>query len=116
MNDVKQKWQNYLSGLDYAFQPIVHTRSGIVFGLEAHLVNFRMAGFDSIGRLFTAAHADGLLHPVDLVLRKKAAEKFRRLEFRNRATLFFKLDNRLRASGNYKSGQTLRILKKNFVR
>ncbi len=115
MNEFKQKWRNYLSGLDYAFQPIVHTRSGIVFGLEARLMNFPTAGFESIGRLFTAAHGDGLLHPVDLVLRKKAIAKFRRLEFRRQTKLLFNLDNRLRTSGNYKSGQTLQILKQHFI-
>ena len=88
-----EKWLTRLSKLDYAFQPIVNIHTGNAFGFEALLRCWEAAGFDSIGDVFDCAYQDGVLHQVDLFLRRKAIGKFAEFKGHRHIKLFYNLDN-----------------------
>ena len=105
-----QKWQERLELLDYAFQPIVNIHTGNAFGFEALLRGVEPAGFSSIDAVFDTAWQEGILHKVDLYLRKKAIIKFSRFKQDYHVKLFYNLDNRLFDSMDYAPGNTLELL------
>ena len=107
-----KKWLKRLSRIDFADQPIVNIHTGNAFGFEALLRFHREAGFVSIGNVFDQAYNDGILHPVDLFLRKKAFIKFSEFKGQSRVKLFYNLDNRLFDANNYKPGNTAEMLEK----
>jgi len=106
-------WINALSKVSYAFQPIVNIHSGICYGYEALLRGWKEAGFSSIASVFDMAHEEKCLHNVELALRTKAVGSFSNIpqSVRGNAKLFLNLDPRVLASGDYKPGNTLQILK-----
>ncbi len=106
-----KKWLTWLSTLDYAFQPIVNIHTGNAFGFEALLRCWEAVGFASIGEVFDRAYQDGVLHQVDLVLRRKAIIKFAEFKGHRHIKLFYNLDNRLFDSRDYSPGSTMSILK-----
>ena len=111
MADLKDEaWASRLEKIDYAFQPIVNIHTGNTFGFEALLRCHQEAGFSSIDEVFDKAYYDGLLHQVDLSLRRKALEKFASLKAKTSAKLFYNLDNRLFNSMDYSPGNTMDIL------
>ena len=103
-------WISRLRLIDYAFQPIVNIHTGRAFGFEALLRNHELAGFATIDQLFDEAYCQGVLHQVDLVLRKKALAKFSVFKLESHIKLFFNLDNRLLNSEDYSPGNTLKTL------
>ncbi|MCP4117965.1 MAG: EAL domain-containing protein [Desulfobacteraceae bacterium] len=103
-------WISRLGFIDFAFQPIVNIHTGTAFGFEALLRNHEAAGFATIDALFDQAFKEGMLHQVDLVLRKKALAKFSAFKQDCPVKLFFNLDNRLLDSGDYAPGNTLATL------
>lgn len=102
-------WTGRVSQLDYAFQPIVHIHTGVTYGFEALLRNTESCGFSSISAFVDAASRAGVLHQVDMELRRTAVEKFARL-LKKRTRLFFNLDARIFDSADYQPGDTLAIL------
>lgn len=113
--DIKNRWRQNLARLEYALQPIVAGDSGTITAFEACLQNHETIGYTSPAELFDAAHRDGLLHQVDLVLRKKAIEKFYKVPFRSRTKLLFRLDGRVLDSAQYQSGKTLALLRRSHT-
>ncbi len=105
-----KKWKSRLEHIDYAFQPIVNIHTGNAFGFEALLRCHRKAGFVSIDDLFNKAHEDGLLHNIDLILRKKALKKFSLFKRKSNSKLFYNLDNRLFDAKRHMRGNTLSML------
>lgn len=87
-------WDEILSTLDMAFQPIVNIHTGICYGYEALLRNTAEAGFASIQAFFDTCHALGLLSDVEMALREKAVSKFVRLDHHRQTKLFLNIDNR----------------------
>jgi len=108
---ISEYWLSCISQLDFAFQPIVNIHSGVCYGCEALLRNYEAAGFSSISAFFDQAFRDEMLYPVDLALREKAIRKFSELSWNRQIRLFLNLDNRLLNSSNYRSGNTLNLLK-----
>ena len=108
---INEEWLNRLSRLDYAFQPIVNIHTGNAFGFEALLRCWEAGGFSSIGDVFDTAYREGVLHQVDLFLRKKAIVKFARFKGNRHVKLFYNLDNRLFDSRDYAPGNTMGMLK-----
>ena len=103
-------WKKVLDKLDFAFQPIIYTNTGKLFGVEALLRNVKKAGkFDSIFDLFDAAYNVGILYQLDLELRKKALTKFSHIDISG-IHLFYNLDNRLMRMSDYSMGNTTKIL------
>ena len=102
--NTEQKWNNIIEKLDFACQPIVNFASGELFGVEVLLRNYEMAGFKSIGDVFDNAFEEDYLCNLDLCLRSKAIEKFKKLEFYNEIKLFYNLDNRVLESNKSNLG------------
>ncbi|MFH0729524.1 MAG: GGDEF domain-containing protein [Pseudomonadota bacterium] len=107
---IDKVWTEQISVLDFAFQPIVNIHTGACYGYEALLRNHEAAGFLSIGNVFDRAHEDQILHEVDLLLRRKAIEKYARLEWSQFTKLFYNLDNRVLDSARYRTGFTAELL------
>ncbi|HBE80383.1 MAG TPA: GGDEF domain-containing protein, partial [Firmicutes bacterium] len=71
-----ERWVRVLEMVDYAFQPIVNSLTGITFGVEALIRNVEKAGYVSIEDFFDQAYQEKVLFALDLELRKKAMGKF----------------------------------------
>lgn len=89
-----QSWLDLLQILDYGFQPIVNTHTGVTFGQEALLANRDAAGFSATEDLFEAAFADRVLPEVEFALCDKAIAKFMAIPDRSNAKLFLNMDGR----------------------
>ena len=105
-------WQERLSLLDVAFQPIVNYYNGELYGVEALLRNHLDIGFNSIFAVFDTAYRDGVLYAFDLALREKVLKKFMQIKGYEKIKLFYNLDNRLLQSENFSKGNTKKILKR----
>jgi EAL domain-containing protein (putative c-di-GMP-specific phosphodiesterase class I)/GGDEF domain-containing protein len=103
-------WDDALSRLEYAFQPIVNARTGACYGYEALLRGWEGAGFTSIRGLFDSAFDEELLHVVELALREKAIARFVELPHHRSTRLFYNLDSRVLNMPDYEAGRTLQIL------
>jgi EAL domain-containing protein (putative c-di-GMP-specific phosphodiesterase class I) len=96
--------------LDFAFQPIVNSLSGVTFAVEALVRGNGSAGFPSIGDMFDAAYEEKALYAFDLALRRKAIKKFSRIGFHSRVKLFYNYDPRVHEMADYRFGMTEAIL------
>ncbi len=91
---VLEIWNNACKRMNYAFQPVVNTYTGRVFGYEALLRRFEPEGFAAIHQVFDRAAEDGVLEEVNRFLFCRAASLF--LESCAPGTrLLFNIDNRL---------------------
>lgn len=106
------KWNSVIEQLDFAFQPIIDSYSGKIYGVEALLRNYNEAGFDSISKVFDTACDENYLYTLDLKLREKVIEKFKKIRFCNDIKLFYNLDNRVLEMPNFSLGNTELILAK----
>jgi len=101
--------------VDYAFQPIVNTRSGATFGFEALLRGYDAMGLPSIFSVLDTADRLGVLHRTDIILREKAIAAFvQRTAVAGAGggglRLFFNLDARVLASPDYRPHLTAQLL------
>ncbi len=108
----KDKWKDIISKLDYAFQPIVNVHTGVCFGYEALLRNYKKLGFNCIYDIFDEAYQDQMLYKIDLWLRKKAIKSFVKIKYHEKTKLFLNLDNRVVEMPDYTPGNTSKILDK----
>jgi len=105
-----KEWIERLKVVDHAFQPIVNPLSGALFAVECLLRGYQEAGFDSIFDFFDQAYDEGMLLSVDLELRRKAIEKFSRIENHKKIKLFYNFDVRITEMWNYKPGKSKDML------
>jgi diguanylate cyclase (GGDEF)-like protein len=96
-----EKWENAISLLDFAFQPIVNIHTGVCYGYEALLRQFQEAGFLSIQEVFEKAFQDNILFSLDLKLREKVLTKFKNIPFHDKMKLFYNIDNRVLLMPDY---------------
>ena len=61
----KRKWEEIIGVLDFAFQPIIDSHTGRLYGVEALLRSYDEAGFDSIGQVFDTAYEENYLYSLD---------------------------------------------------
>lgn len=108
----EKEWDEILSVLDYAFQPIVNIHTGVCYGFEALLRNHEQAGFQNIHDVFDRAFREEMLFTLDLRLREKVLEKFTRLEFHEKTRLFYNIDNRVLVTPDYSSAKALFTMEK----
>jgi diguanylate cyclase (GGDEF)-like protein len=104
------RWEEAVSRLDYAYQPIVNGYTGEVFGYEALLRNWERCGFSGIFDVFDSAFRERILYTLDLALRRKAIRKISPLEGIEQRSLFYNLDNRVLEMPDYSPGNTLELL------
>ncbi len=104
-------WTQIIEKLDYAFQPIIYSHSGKIYGVEALIRNVQnIDGLNTIDDLFNLAFNDDFLYELDLQLREKAIKKFSQIKIDN-LKLFYNLDNRIIYNKKYSQGNTAKILK-----
>jgi diguanylate cyclase (GGDEF)-like protein len=108
-------WNEILSILDMAFQPIVNIHSGACYGYEALLRNTEEAGFASIADFFDSCHALGILPQIEMELRDKALRKFVTLPNFRTAKLFINLDNRALDAEGHMARQTHAMLERHGI-
>ena len=105
-------WDQNIDKLDYAFQPIIHSFTGKIYGVEALIRNVQnISGLNAIDDLFNMAFNDDYLYELDLQLREKAIKKFSNIKIED-LKLFYNLDNRIIYNKNFSYGNTSKILKK----
>ncbi|NVJ54446.1 MAG: EAL and GGDEF domain-containing protein [Campylobacteraceae bacterium] len=97
--------------LDFAFQPIVNTNTGKIFAVEALIRNVEELEFESIFHFFDTLANKKILYKVDMLLRKKAIKKYKKIELNN-LKLFYNIDNRLFAMPDFEFGETAKQLEK----
>ncbi|PLY05877.1 MAG: GGDEF domain-containing protein [Arcobacter sp.] len=95
--------------LDFAFQPIVNTYTGKTYAVEALIRNTDELGFKTIQDFFDELNKQQILFKMDMILRKKAIEKFKKIDIKN-LKLFYNLDNRMLNMPDFKVGETAEIL------
>jgi diguanylate cyclase (GGDEF)-like protein len=88
-------WEAVVAGLDYAFQPIVNSHSGVCFAYEALLRNVEQFGFAAIQDFFDACWKAGVLAEIEAALHEKAVIKFAALPHADKVKLFLNVDNRV---------------------
>jgi EAL domain-containing protein (putative c-di-GMP-specific phosphodiesterase class I) len=113
MNNIP--WNSKLEILDFAFQPIISSDSGKIYGVEALLRNTSEAGFKTIDDVFNSAYEDGSLYTLDLMLREKAMKKFKQIKFYKNIKMFYNLDNRVLEMPNFSMGRTEILLNENNI-
>lgn len=111
----ENKWKNIVSKVDFAFQPIVNINTGETYGVEALLREYKNGGFSTINDFFDTAYIDKMLYKVELMLREKAIEKFKKIRNFSNLRLFINIDNRLLEMPDYSSGNTQKILREKGV-
>lgn len=105
-------WNEIIDKLDYAFQPIIYSKSGKIYAVEALLRNVQeIPNITTIDDLFDLAFSNDYLYEFDLLLREKAISKFAKIDIAN-LKLFYNLDNRIIYNRSYSSGNTEKILNK----
>lgn len=103
-------WKKHLDRIEHAFQPIVNPFSGVTFAVEALLRGWEKCGFDSIADFFDTAFREDILFAVDLELRRKAMEKFRKIDGFRKMKLFYNYDIRMVNMPDFSKGQTKALL------
>ena len=111
----EKRWQKIIDTLDFAFQPIVDSKSYELYGVEALLRNYDFAGFKSIADVFDTAYKENYLYNLDLKLRFKALKKFREIKNFKNIKLFYNLDNRVLELSNFNMGATELELDRNDI-
>lgn len=89
-----EAWNYACDAMQYAFQPIVNTYTGRVFGYEALLRGHEAQGFKTIHTVFDRAADDGVLADVNRIFFHRATTAFRDTGLRT-GKLFFNIDNRI---------------------
>jgi diguanylate cyclase (GGDEF)-like protein len=105
------KWTGIIDSIDYAFQNIVNTATGHTFAVEALLRNYERSGFATPLNLFDEAYEDRLLFDVDIALREKAIDKFKRISDHEKMKLFYNYDPRILEMEDYRIDDTENLLK-----
>jgi diguanylate cyclase (GGDEF)-like protein len=105
-------WTERLQAIEIAFQPIIHPKSGNVFGLEALMRNVKKAGFTSIDDVFENAYKEDLLFSLDLQIRDIVFRQFTQLPFHKKVKLFYNFDHRVMEMKNFDYQASDKVIEK----
>ncbi|MEA3289504.1 MAG: GGDEF domain-containing protein [Campylobacterota bacterium] len=106
---LNKKWEEIISKVNFAYQPIVNIRSGKTYAVEVFLRNYKEAGgFYSIANFFDEAYNDGILYQVDLYLRVKVLQEFKKIDIQN-LRLFYNIDYRIMNMPDFTVGNTAEL-------
>ncbi|MEA3315457.1 MAG: EAL domain-containing protein, partial [Campylobacterota bacterium] len=109
---LNKKWEEIISKIDLAYQPIVNIKSGKTYGVEVFLRNYKEAGgFYSIQNFFDEAFNDAVLYKVDLHIRFKALREFKNFKIDN-LRLFYNIDYRILNMPDFTLGNTNELFNK----
>ena len=94
----------------YAFQPIVNIHTGAAYGFEALLRGHEKLGFRSIAELIDHSFDNADPLEVDLLLKRRAIERFATFGVAMGARLLFNVENRTLTRPDYAPEATLELL------
>lgn len=95
--------------LKAAFQPIIETRSGEVFGFEALARILGSTCFNNIADLFPFAEKIGQLYPIETLCRRQAITSFSKVS-QNKEMLFLNINPQVLIDPEFASGHTRKLL------
>ncbi|MFZ3100749.1 MAG: bifunctional diguanylate cyclase/phosphodiesterase, partial [Desulfitobacteriaceae bacterium] len=95
--------------LKIAFQPIIETRSGEIFGFEALSRILGTTVFNNIADLFPFAEKIGQLYPVETLCRRQAIFSYPSIA-QNKEMLFLNINPQVLADPEFASGHTRKLL------
>jgi len=95
--------------LKAAFQPIIDTRSGEVFGFEALARIPNSTCFNNIADLFPFAEKIGQLYPVETLCRRQAITSYPAIA-QNKELLFLNINPQILIDPEFASGHTRKLL------
>lgn len=95
--------------LKAAFQPIIETRSGEVFGFEALARIPGSTSFNNIADLFPFAEKIGQLYPIETLCRRQAITSFPTVA-RGKEMLFLNINPQVLIDPEFASGHTRKLL------
>ncbi len=95
--------------LKAAFQPIIETRSGEVFGFEALARIPGSACFNNIAELFPFAEKIGQLYPIETLCRRQAITSYPSI-VQNKEKLFLNINPQILVDPEFASGHTRKLL------
>jgi len=95
--------------LKAAFQPIIETRSGEVFGFEALARIPDSTCFDNIADLFPFAEKIGQLYPIETLCRRQAITAYPTVA-QNKEMLFLNINPQVLIDPEFASGHTRKLL------
>ncbi len=95
--------------LKTAFQPIIDTRSGEVFGFEALARIPGSTCFNNIADLFPFAEKIGQLYPVETLCRRQAIASYPNI-VKNKEMLFLNINPQILIDPEFASGHTRKLL------
>ncbi|MDR3599858.1 MAG: EAL domain-containing protein [Desulfosporosinus sp.] len=95
--------------LKAAFQPIIDTRSGEVFGYEALARVPKSTCFNNIADLFPFAEKIGQLYPIETLCRRHAITAYPTIA-RNKEMLFLNINPQVLIDAKFASGHTRKLL------
>ncbi|MDF1747989.1 MAG: GGDEF domain-containing protein [Alphaproteobacteria bacterium] len=113
--EVKKREDAFLAATShaatFAFQPIVNIHTGRCIGFEALLRNINKLGYKSISSFFDHAWNLGVLHRLDILLRRIAISQFSNIDICQGTKLFFNIDGRCFDSLDSKPYESAALLK-----
>lgn len=95
--------------LKAAFQPIIETRSGEVFGFEALARIPGSTCFNNIADLFPFAEKIGQLYPIETLCRRQAITSYSKV-VQNKEMLFLNINPQVLIDPEFASGHTRKLL------
>ncbi|TGE33975.1 EAL domain-containing protein [Desulfosporosinus sp. Sb-LF] len=95
--------------LKAAFQPIIETRSGEVFGFEALARIPDSTSFNNIADLFPFAEKIGQLYPIETLCRRQAINSYPKVG-QNQEMLFLNINPQVLVDPGFASGHTRKLL------
>ena len=95
--------------LKVAFQPIIETRSGEVYGFEALARIPDSTCFSNIADLFPFAEKIGQLYPIETLCRRQAITSYSKVA-QNKEMLFLNIDPQVLIDPEFASGHTRKLL------
>ncbi|MDR3585247.1 MAG: EAL domain-containing protein [Desulfosporosinus sp.] len=95
--------------LKMAFQPIIETRSGEIFGFEALARIPGSTCFDNIADLFPFAEKIGQLYPIETLCRRQAITSYPTI-VQNKELLFLNINPQVLIDSEFASGHTKKLL------
>ncbi|EGW40589.1 EAL domain-containing protein [Desulfosporosinus sp. OT] len=95
--------------LKAAFQPIIETRNGVVFGYEALARIPGTTCFNNIADLFPFAEKIGQLYPIETLCRRQAITSYHTVA-QNKEMLFLNINPQVLIDSEFASGHTRKLL------
>lgn len=108
-NEINSILNNPDHFLHTAYQPIIETKSGNIFGFEALARVSDPTSFGTIADLFPFAEKVGQLYPIEKLCRRKAIQSYPTI-WRGKEILFLNINPKVLADPDFSSGQTRKLL------